>query len=71
MENFIEPFYTWPKKFGEKPVRIDIAVVYNLSKLRRVVHKYKGRSDIKRDGFVFKDQKNKRDALLGIIQILQ
>ncbi len=71
MENFIEPFYTWPLKFGETPVRIDIAVIYSLSKLKRVLHQYKGRTDIKRDGFVFKDQKNKRDALLGIIKILK
>lgn len=71
MENFIEPFYTWPKKFGEKPVKIDIAIIYDLSKLRRVVHQYKGRNDVKRDGFVFKDQKNKRDALIGIIKILE
>ena len=70
MENFIEPFYTWPIKFGEKPIRINIAIIYDLSKLKRVLHKYKGRNDIKKDGFVFKNPENKREALKGIIKIL-
>ena len=70
IENFIEPFYTWPIKFGGKPIRINVILIYDLSKLKRVYHQYKGRNDIKKDGFVFKNPENKRKALLGIIKIL-
>ncbi|MBW2997718.1 hypothetical protein KY349_05245 [Candidatus Woesearchaeota archaeon] len=70
MEKFIEPFYTWPPQLGGKPVRLDIAIVYDLSKLKRVIHTYEGRDDIKKDGFVFRNPENKRDALLGIIKII-
>lgn len=51
------------------PVRIDILTVYDASQLVEVEHKYEGRDDIKRDGFVFKDENNKQAALLGIIKI--
>lgn len=70
MEKFIEPFYTWPQQSGNEPIRIDIALIYDLSKVKRVIHQYKGRSDIKRDGFVFKNPDKKMHALLGIIKIL-
>lgn len=70
MEKFIEPFYTWPRQSGNKPVRLDVAIIYDLSKLKRVVHQYEGRSGIKKDGFVFKNPNKKKDALLGIIKIL-
>ncbi|MBW2969857.1 hypothetical protein KY319_01915 [Candidatus Woesearchaeota archaeon] len=70
MQNFIEPFYTWPIKFKQKPTRVDLAIVYDFSKLKRVLHQYEGRTDIKRDGFMFKDHKNKQKAVLGIIKIL-
>lgn len=66
MKIFIESFYVYPKK----PIRIDIAIIYDAAKLKRVLHRYEGRIDIKRDGFVFKDPENKKDALLGIIKIL-
>lgn len=70
MEKFIEPFYTWPpKQRGSKPIRLDIIIIYDLSKLKRIIHKYEGRTDIKRDGFVFKDIGNKKEAILGIIKI--
>ncbi|MEA3429648.1 MAG: hypothetical protein U9R08_00070 [Nanoarchaeota archaeon] len=70
IENFIEPFYTWPPKFGNKPVRLDIVIIYDRSKLKRVLHSYEGRTDVKKDGFVFKNSNNKKDAILGIIKIL-
>ena len=70
MENFIEPFYTWPIKFGGSPIRINIAIIYDLSKLKRVHHQYEGRNDIKKDGFVFKNPENKIESLKGIIKIL-
>lgn len=70
MEQFIEPFYLWPPKFGDKPKRLDIVIIYDISKLKRVIHQYEGRDDIKKDGFVFKDPNNKKEALLGVIKIL-
>ncbi len=69
MEKMIEPFYSWPIKIGETPIRLDIAIIYDLSKLKKISYKHKGRKCTY--GFVFKDQKNKRDALLGIIKILR
>ncbi len=70
MENFIEPFYTYPLQEGKEPVRINVIIVYDLSKLRRVLHRYKGRTDIKRDGFIFKYTENKPNAVKGIIKVL-
>lgn len=67
----IEPFYFWPIAGRNKPIRVDIAVVYDLSQLERVKHRYKGReNEIKKDGFVFKYPDRKQDAVLGIIKIL-
>jgi len=70
-KDFLEPFYFWPIADRNKPIRIDIAIVYDLSKLKIVEHRYKGREqELKKDGFVFKDPDNKPDAILGIIKIL-
>ena len=67
----LDSFYEWPLKDRGYPVRVDIGVVYNLSKLKVVEHRYVGReSEIKRDGFVFKHPQKKNDAILGIIKIL-
>lgn len=52
-----------------KPQRIDILTIYDANEMTKVVHQYEGRDDIKEDGYVFKDTKNKADALLGIIKI--
>ena len=70
MKNFIEPFYEYPKQEKAIPVRIDIIIIYDLSKLKRVIHRYEGRTDVKRDGFVFKNPSNKPDAIKGIIKVL-
>jgi hypothetical protein len=70
-KHFIEPFYYWPISNQGKPIRIDIAIVYDLNQLKVVEHQYKGREDeIKKDGFIFKYQERKKDAVLGIIKIL-
>lgn len=69
LEHFIEPFYFWPKKFGEKPIKLDIITLYDRAKMKKVVHKYEGRNDIKKDGFVFKEPNNKVGAIKGIIRI--
>ncbi len=67
----LEPFYFWPIADRGNPIRIDIAIVYDLSKLSAVEHRYEGReNEIKKDGFVFKDPDNKPDAILGILKIL-
>ncbi len=61
----------FPVIFGDKKINPpDIAIIYDLTKLKRVLHQYKGRTDIKRDGFVFRNPANKKDALIGIIKIL-
>jgi len=71
MEYFIEPFYSWPQKFNKNPIKLDIVIIYDRKKLKRVVHKYEGRDDIKKDGFVFKENKKKdKDTLMGIIKII-
>ncbi len=70
-KDFLEPFYYWPIADRNKPIRIDIAIVYNPTQLEVVEHRYKGREkEIKRDGFVFKNPENKPEAILGIIKIL-
>ena len=67
VRHLIEPFYEMGIKYGGRPLRLDILIIYDLAKLKRVIHSYEGRKDIKRDGFVFRNQDNKRDALLGIV----
>lgn len=70
-KQFLEPFYYWPIHDNGRPVRVDIAIIYDKTKLKAVHHRYKGReNEIKKDGFVFKHPDAKRDALLGIIRIL-
>ena len=53
-----------------KAVRIDILIIYDAVKLKAVLHQYEGRTDKKRDGFVFLDPTHKQDALLGVVKIL-
>ncbi|OFZ71519.1 MAG: hypothetical protein A2451_01905 [Bdellovibrionales bacterium RIFOXYC2_FULL_39_8] len=69
-KHFAEPFYHWPLHFGKKTIRLDIVILYDRTKLKRIVHKYDGRDDIKKDGFVFKEKNNKVGAIRGIIQIM-
>lgn len=49
-------------------IRIDIVIVYNASKLTKVEHLY-GQDIEESDGFVFKNPKNKIDALLGVVKV--
>ncbi|MEQ4209375.1 hypothetical protein [Actinopolymorpha sp. B9G3] len=51
------------------PYRIDILLVYDAAQLKAVLHQYEGRTDKKRDGFVFRDPERKQKALLGIVTI--
>ncbi len=63
-------FYHGAIAIHGKPTRIDMLIIYDASKLKAVVHQYEGRTDAKRDGFVFKDSVHKPEALLGIIKVL-
>jgi hypothetical protein len=68
-EDIIYGFYHGAISVHGKPTRIDIVTIYDVSKLRAVVHQYEGRADKKRNGFVFKDPEQKAKALLGIVKI--
>jgi len=70
LEHFIEPFYSWPKEFEGKPIKLDIIILYDHSKLKKVFHKYEGKNKIKKDAFVFKNPKAKVNALKAIIKII-
>jgi hypothetical protein len=65
-------FYESPLKVRGYPVRADILVVYDLSKLKavRTTHTHEGRPITKRDGYVFRKPANKAEAILGIVKIL-
>jgi len=68
---FVWSFYESPLKVRGYPVRADILVVYDLSKLKvvRTIHTHEGRPITKRDGYIFRDAANKADAVLGVIKI--
>lgn len=53
-----------------RPGRIDLLTIYDATQLKMVTHRYEGRTDVKRDGFAFRDPSRKRDALLGIVKVL-
>lgn len=63
-------FYHGSIAIHGKPTRIDLLLIYDAGKLKRVLHQYEGRADKKRDGFVFKDPTDKAAALLGLIKVL-
>jgi len=52
------------------PMRIDLVTIYDADQMEQILHQYKGRDDIKDDGFVFKNPTKKHSALKGIIKIL-
>lgn len=64
-------FYESPLKLRGQPVRVDILVIYDLTKLKavRTTHTHEGYPVTKRDGFVFREPDKKNEALLGIIKI--
>lgn len=49
-------------------VHVDLVLVYDRTKLDMVMNLYKEHS--KSDGYVFKDVLHKREALLGVIKVL-
>jgi hypothetical protein len=68
---FTEPFYHWAIKLQGRPLRINIILLYDPTKLEQIKFSYKGREDegMRSDGWVFKDPENKLDALVGIVKI--
>lgn len=69
-EHIVWGFYHSSIGLNREPIRIDLLSVYDATKMRAVVHQYEGRTDPKRDGFVFREPDNKPAALLGIVRIL-
>lgn len=68
--------FTWPNyhltwREPYHPIRIDIVILYDPAKLEQIYFTYKGRENEgqRSDGWVFKDQENKADAIVGIIKI--
>lgn len=67
----LNSFYLHPFKIGGIPNRIDIGIIYDLTKLESVTHYYKGREKEKKtDAYIFKDPNNKSNAILEIIRLL-
>jgi uncharacterized ferredoxin-like protein len=66
----LEGFHIYGSRYhGRSSPKMDIWLVYDKSQLKEVVHQYEGRSDKKRDGFVFRDANAKPETLLGILNI--
>lgn len=68
-KDIIYGFYHGAISIHGKPTRIDTLILYDASRLQAVLHQYKGRADIKRDGFIFKESDKKAQALLGVVKI--
>jgi hypothetical protein len=62
-------FYHGSIAIHGRPTRIDLLTVYDAAKLKAVLHQYEGRTDKKRDGFVFREPERKPAALLGIVKL--
>ena len=69
MRLFIRAMYRWPQKYRKGSIRIDIIVLYDPSKLKRVYYKHTYKRKILSDGFVFKYPDKKSEAILGIIKV--
>ena len=63
-------FYHGAKAIHGKSIRIDILIIYDAAKVKRVMHRYEGRMDVKRDGFVFRESNDKLSAVLGVAKVL-
>lgn len=62
-------FYHGSIEIHGHPTRLDIVTIYDATRLRSVLHHYRGREDRKRDGFRFIDPDRKTDAVLGVIKL--
>lgn len=71
IKHALQSFYIFPISKNSNPVKIDIGIVYNIKAIESVAHQYKGReSEVKKDGFRFKNLENKKGAVLEIIKIV-
>ncbi len=70
IKDALESFYYYPILHQDRPIKIDLGIVYDIGKIRSVNHKYIGREEVKKDGFVFIDPQNRKDAIRAIIAIL-
>jgi predicted alpha/beta hydrolase family esterase len=70
-QDIIYGFYHSAISVHGKPTRIDVLIIYDAAKLKAVVHQYEGRTDKKRDGFVFREPDKKNEAVLGIVKVLE
>lgn len=69
-KSLVDGFHVYGAKFHGKPSgKMDIWLLYDRTKMTAVSFHPTGYKDLKRDGYIFKDQNNKPDALLGIIVI--
>lgn len=69
-KSLVDGFHVYGAKYHGRPsAKMDIWLVYARSKMTAVSFHPIGYKDLKRDGYIFKDQNNKAGALLGIIVI--
>jgi len=66
----LEGFHKYKPMCLEKPQsKVDIWLVYDANRLINVEYQHSYYNVKAKDGYVFKDQKNKKDALTGVIVI--
>ena len=63
------PFYHWGIKSRGHPLRVDILTIYDPAQLEVVEHTYQGRTDIKKDGFIFKNPAEKQKTIEALFKI--
>lgn len=63
-------FHWWVPKDNFQHMKMDVWLIYDRAKLKSVLHTDARDHRLKRDGYVFKDPKNKPEALIGIINIV-
>ncbi len=69
-KSLVDGFHVYGAKYHGRPsAKMDIWLIYDRSKMTALSFHLIGYKDLKRDGYVFKDQDNKTDALLGIVVI--
>ncbi len=67
---FFQSFYYYCIHERGVPAMLDLIVVYDVARLVNVPHRYEGRDDVKRDGYVFRDDGgHPRDTILEVIHI--
>ncbi|MEK7105408.1 MAG: hypothetical protein AAB865_01860 [Patescibacteria group bacterium] len=69
--------FTWPNyhltwREPHRPIRVDIVMIYDPTKLEQIEFTYAGREEegLRSDGFIFMDQEHKPEALKAIIRII-